>query len=235
MYTGYMKKIIFGIFAHPDDEAFGPAGTLLSEVKSGAELHLVSFSAGQNGQNPDSLPNLREVRLGEWRESGRLLGAKGMYHLGFTDGQIGNMAMLEAVGRIKKLVREVVSAEDGETVEVEFITMDLNGVTGHIDHIAVSRAAHHAYYDLQSEGLPLARLRLNCLPLSYTGDKYDTGFVFMEPGRTPVEVDEVVDSSRYRGEVINIMRAHYTQRWNCEAHLSRLGDKVAIDHFIVKT
>ena len=42
MYTEHMKKIIFGIFAHPDDEAFGPSGTLLLETRSGTELHLIT-------------------------------------------------------------------------------------------------------------------------------------------------------------------------------------------------
>ena len=32
-----MNKIIFGIFAHPDDEAFGPSGALLKAVREGAE------------------------------------------------------------------------------------------------------------------------------------------------------------------------------------------------------
>lgn len=44
-----MRKILLGIFAHPDDEALGPVGTLLREVRDGAELHLITLTAGQAG------------------------------------------------------------------------------------------------------------------------------------------------------------------------------------------
>ncbi len=228
-----MKKIIFGIFAHPDDEAFGPAGTLLSEVKHGAELHLICFTAGQNGLNPDNIPNLHKVRLKEWDESARRLGAFSKHHLGYVDGKIGNFVMLKAVDQIKKIMREVVNSHV-VPVEVEVITMDTNGITGHIDHIAVSRAAHHVFYDLKAEGMPLKRLRVHCLPRAYTGDEPNTDFVFMEPGRLPGEIDEVVDNSQYCKEVIEVMKVHHTQRQDCKTHLDQLGDKVAIDHFIVK-
>ena len=58
-----MQKILFGIFAHPDDEAFGPVAALLDEVEKGTELHLITLTGGENGTNPDNLDNLGEVRL----------------------------------------------------------------------------------------------------------------------------------------------------------------------------
>ena len=77
-----MKKVIFGIFAHPDDEAFGPAGTLIQEVQNGSELHLITITAGEAGSNPDNYDDLGQIRLEEWRRSGELIGATTMTHLG---------------------------------------------------------------------------------------------------------------------------------------------------------
>ena len=62
-----MKKFLFAIFAHPDDEAFGPSGTLVLEAQSGAELHLVTLTPGQNGQNPDHHPQLSTDTPESWR------------------------------------------------------------------------------------------------------------------------------------------------------------------------
>ena len=64
-----MKKVIFGIFAHPDDESFGPSGTLLKLRRSGYDLHLIVLTDGEAGVNPDGIENLGEVRLQEWRRS----------------------------------------------------------------------------------------------------------------------------------------------------------------------
>ena len=138
-----MHKLIFGIFAHPDDEAFGPSGTLLSEVRGGAELHLMTLTAGEKGANPDNLPRLSEVRLAEWRKAGALIGAHTMHHLGHTDGELDNVSMLRASEQIEQLVRDTL-ASHADPVEVEFMSMDTSGITGHIDHIVASRAAHLA-------------------------------------------------------------------------------------------
>jgi len=135
-----MKKIIVGIFAHPDDEAFGPAGTLLQETKNGTELHLITLTAGDAGTNPDNVPDLGAVRLQEWKAAGGLLGAKSMEFFGYKDGQLNNNSMIEIGHRIIRHVQEILAEAPADTT-VEFMSLDLNGYTGHIDHIVAARAA----------------------------------------------------------------------------------------------
>lgn len=229
-----MKKLLFGIFAHPDDEAFGPGGTLLRETKHDTELHLITLTAGEHGMNPDKQNDLAAVRLAEWRTAGALLGATSMHHLGFIDGILGNIAMLEAVQQIEKTVRDCVDSH-AESIELEFMSMDTTGITGHIDHIVASRAAHHVFYKLKQEGLPVTRLRLACVPRAQTGDTPSFDFVFMEPGRLPQEIDETVDNREYLDELYKIIRAHHSQRGDGEAHIAHHGEHIAIDYFIHKT
>lgn len=229
-----MKKIIFGIFAHPDDEAFGPAGTLLSEVHNGAELHLITLTAGENGSNPDNLPNLGETRLEEWRAAGRLFKAVSMHHLGYTDGQLDNQALLGAADKIEQIVKDTIKNSESDNV-VEFISMDTNGITGHIDHIVAGRAASLVFYRLKNSQTPVNRLKLVCIPRDQTGDQPNIKFVFMEPGRLPEEIDEIIDNSDLYDDIIEIMNCHNTQRYDRDYHINRLGAKVAIDHFIVNS
>lgn len=75
-----MSKLVFAIFAHPDDESFGPSGTLLMEAQSGAKVHLISLTAGESGVNPDNQPDLKAIRLNEWNDAGQLIGASGLHY-----------------------------------------------------------------------------------------------------------------------------------------------------------
>jgi len=228
-----MKKIIFGIFAHPDDEAFGPSGTLLLETRAGSELHLITLTAGENGMNPDRHDNLGEVRLREWRTAGGLMGATTMRHLGFIDGTLSNLSFLIAIKQIEKIVRDIVTNND-EMIEIEFMTSDLNGVSGHIDHIVAARAACFVFYKLKREGFPATKVRLSCLPEEIVTTP-NIDFVFMESGRRTEEINEIVDARHVLDEVRIIMRTHHTQRSDCESHIQNLGEDVAINYFIVKT
>lgn len=136
-----MQKILFGIFAHPDDEAFCVAATLLQEAQKGTELHLISLTDG-NGKhsvNPDNVNNLGIVRLNEWRRAGELIGATRQHHLGYKDGTLSNDNHIEIAQQIEDLVKSV--ASERPEVEIEFISLSLNGITGHIDHIVASRSA----------------------------------------------------------------------------------------------
>ena len=228
-----MKKIIFGIFAHPDDEAFGPSGTLLLETRAGTELHLITLTAGENGTNPDNHADLGTVRLKEWQIAGKLIGASSMHHFGYIDGMLGNIDHVAIAKRLEILVRSIL-AKQSEPVEIEFMSLDLNGLTGHIDHIVAGRSACLAFYRLKDAGLPVSRIRLACL----TQEKHpsqNTDFVYMESGRLKEEIDETVDARTVIDDIYAIMRAHHTQRQDGETHIARNGDGVAINHFIIRS
>jgi LmbE family N-acetylglucosaminyl deacetylase len=228
-----MKKIIFGIFAHPDDEAFGPSGALLKETKSGTELHLITFTDGSSGTNPDSLPNLGEARLEEWQEAGKLLGAKDMHLLGYEDGYLNNQVMIEATEKIMQIVMDTIK-DKPQDIEIEFITMDLNGVTGHIDHIVATRTACLVFYRMKELDKRFSRIRLACYPAS-AFPAINTDWIFMEAGRTPDEIDETVDAREFKDELTVITRTHRTQRHDGENFLAWQGSDLGLCHFIVRT
>jgi len=231
-----MKKVIFGIFAHPDDEAFGPAGTLLAEARAGTDIYLIVATDGAAGTNPDNHTNLGSVRLSEWQDAAALIGVTGTHHLGYPDSSLNNQAMLEIAQRIEELVTQRLSTYH-EPVQVEFMSFELGGLTGHIDHIAVARAACLAFYRLKSnDDERFTRLRLFCLPHSEQPG-INTDWVFMDAGYAPEQVDEVVDISPYHAELTGVINAHHSQRHDGAKALERLQDttKPKADHFIVRS
>jgi LmbE family N-acetylglucosaminyl deacetylase len=228
-----MKKIIFGIFAHPDDEAFGPAGTLLLETKSGTDLHLFSLTAGDAGTNPDGVSDLATVREKEWREAGRLIGANSMELFGYKDGQLNNQIMIEAAERIIALATETIK-DEAMDVEVEFMTLDLNGYTGHIDLIVAARAACLAFYRLKKTDTRFTRIRFACLPNTLYPTA-NTDWIYMEAGRTASEINETIDARSLQDEILSIMKAHYSQRGDAESAIKSQGENLGLNYFIVKT
>lgn len=228
-----MKKIIFGIFAHPDDEAFGPSGTLLMEAAAGNDVHLVTLTAGDAGNNPDNLEDLGAVRLDEWRAAGRLIGASSMTCFHYLDGQLDNHAMIEIGARLVDHIQTTL-ADYPDDCQVEIMSMDSNGLTGHIDHIVASRASHYAFYKLKADDPRLSRLRLACLP-RYLQPAVNTDWLYMDAGRDESEVGEIVDASQHRQAILDIMQAHHSQRHDAEQNIAQKGDALGIDYFLVKT
>lgn len=226
-----MKKIIFGIFAHPDDEAFGPSGTLMKEVDGGADVHLITLTTGQAGMNPDNHADLGSVREQEWRNAGSLIGATSLHALRFEDGHLDNIAMQSACEQIDELITQTL-VHYSEPFEVELMSIDDNGITGHIDHIVASRTASWLFYRRKAVDSRFTRLRLACVPIEQL-PTVNTDWLYMAPGRTTEEIGEVVDARDYRDRIIAVMRAHHTQRSDAEAGLARLGDNLGLNHFIV--
>ncbi len=226
-----MQKILFGLFAHPDDEAFGPVATLLNEVRAGTELHLVVLTGGENGTNPDNLPNLGETRLQEWRAAGALIGAASMHHFGYVDGTLGNKDHVAITDRFMELVTQTVAGRSD--VDIEFMSLDLNGYTGHIDHIVAARSACLAFYRLREQGLPMSRVRLATLPRSII-PALNTGFVYMEPGKTAEQIDETVDGRDLKDDILEIMRQHRTQRGDYDYTVKTQGENLGLNYFVIK-
>lgn len=224
-----MKKIIIGIFAHPDDEAFGPCGTLLLESKAGNDLHLITLTGGENGTNPGGENDLGSVRLDEWHKAGQLLGAQSMHHLGYVDGMLGNLAMIEITSKLEVLIANIIKDAPTDS-QIEFISLDLGGYTGHIDHIVAARAAALTFYRLKANDQRFTRVRLACQPRKrFPISNID--WIYMDAGRTESEISETVDAREHYEQIDEIMRCHQSQVADYNM-IKKLGDQVAINYFI---
>lgn len=228
-----MKKLLFALFAHPDDESFGPSGTLLLESRVGSELHLILLTSGDGGTNPDNHADLGSARLEEWQTAGKLMGAHGMHYLGYKDGQLNNHSMIEIAERITELISPIIEAAPADA-QIEFITNDLNGITGHIDHIVAARAACQVFYQMKQNDDRFQRIRLSCLS-DQDAPSTNTSWLYMEAGHSADEINETIDARHLRGEIIEIIRTHHTQRHDGECCIRQRGDRLGVDHFIVKT
>lgn len=226
-----MKHIVV-IFAHPDDEAFGPSGTLLKErYENDARIHLICLTDGGNGTNPDNVDDLAALRCEEWKKAAKLIGATTMHQLGYIDGCLCNTQYHEVASAITDIVRSIVEkAAPSDTIE--FMSDDFNGISGHMDHIFATRVAAYVFYAMKAADQRFTRLRLTCIPSSWA-PKPNTNWLYMDAGRTDTEIDEIVDARQYADEVFAIMRAHHSQRRDGESHIAARGADVALNHFIV--
>src|SRR6185312_4602378 len=126
---------IMGIFAHPDDESFGMAGTLARATMQGYPAAIVCATRGEVGEIADPAlatpENLGQVREAELRAACAAVGVHDVSFLDYIDGQLADANEDEAVGRIVGHLRRF-----RPTVVVTF---SANGGYGHPDHMAIHR------------------------------------------------------------------------------------------------
>jgi len=126
---------ILAVFAHPDDEAFGPGGTLSRYSLTGHEVRLLTFTRGEAGSlgpakhlTPEELARLRSQEL---RCSASALHLSRLNLCQFPDGKLAQLPPEEGVSLIRAEI---------ETFEPEaLITFHSGGISGHPDHQTVAR------------------------------------------------------------------------------------------------
>lgn len=214
-----MKQVYIGIFAHPDDESFGPSGTLALAIKNGADVHLICATAGQNGTNPDDHEDLGEIRNEEWLAAGKLLGAKTQHQLWYLDGELNNHYFPQIAADCQAII-ESIAQEYDEKTEFTVITMDQNGISGHIDHIVMSFVSSFVFVKLRATDKRLKALHYFCVPEEVL-PQADTSFVFRSKGRPASQIDITNDISEVFELKKQIMRAHYSQRGDAEMLIAR--------------
>ncbi|MGE5664394.1 MAG: PIG-L deacetylase family protein, partial [Deltaproteobacteria bacterium] len=73
------RRMLF-LLAHPDDETFGPGGTIARYAGEGAEVTLVTATRGEAGMLGDppvtDRAHLGETRSAELRRAAAVLGAR---------------------------------------------------------------------------------------------------------------------------------------------------------------
>jgi len=188
------------VFAHPDDESYGPGGTIAAAALAGAEVNVLMFTCGEAGtigvSKELAAEELCRRRRGELEAACAALGVRAHRIVGAPDRAVAGIDRAAAVGEI---VREIESRRPHV-----LLTFHHRGVSGHPDHVAVAEFTREAFLRTTAPqrlfewGLPRAATAL-----------YD------RPNIVPLEDDEidavVVVSAEAMARKIAAIHAHETQ------------------------
>jgi LmbE family N-acetylglucosaminyl deacetylase len=125
---------VLGIWGHPDDEAYLSGGLMAAAVAAGQRVVCVTATRGEAGFPDDDTRPLDErvaIREAELDACLTVLGVTEHRWLDANDGECDKIALDEVVPRMCDLIDEIAP----DTV----LTFGPDGMTGHVDHIAVSR------------------------------------------------------------------------------------------------
>ncbi len=150
--------------AHPDDESFGPGGTLAKYAREGVEVYLICATRGEAGGNDltdlGDCEDLACRREQELRCAVKVLGITELFLLGYRDsGMAGSPANQHPNALFQANVDEVAQRVADLMVRIRpqvILTSDPYGGYGHPDHIAVHRATMRAWEMVQAGLLPEA-------------------------------------------------------------------------------
>lgn len=145
---------LLAVLAHPDDESFGPGGTLALYAKNGVDVHLICATRGEAGDVPAELlqnyDDIGTLRIDELRCAASILGLADIHLLGYRDsGMPGSpenqhpealaaAPLDEVAAMITTLIRQI----RPQVV----LTFDPAGGYHHPDHIAIHNATVEAFH-----------------------------------------------------------------------------------------
>lgn len=217
-----MKKNFVCIFAHPDDEAFGPAGTIM-KLSLDYDVYLLCATRGEAGQNSlEEQLELGEIRKKELRESANFLGVKEVYFLDFIDGTLSNSLYHDLASKIEKHLREL--KPEG------IMTFEPKGISGHIDHITVAMATHFVFQKLSF----IKELWQLCAPFNFSVHVKNY-FIYFPPGYKRDEVDKIVDITDVWEKKIQAMMIHKSQNSDAKRLLKLWENVPKEEYFLIKT
>lgn len=201
-----MKNVLFAIFAHPDDESFGPSGFLIQQAMGGTDIYIICVTDGNAWSGTASI---RETEL---KAAAQIIGAKDVRMFNKADGSLCNNMYQEMVSFIELSIAEVLN-NYSDPATVSFLTYENNGVTGHLDHIAVSLITTHVFTHLLiPKGKPITRGQLRYFCLCDAQKKEDLDyFVYSPKGRPEEQIDETYDVSDVLDIKKRAITAHASQ------------------------
>jgi LmbE family N-acetylglucosaminyl deacetylase len=162
---------LLAVFAHPDDESFGPGGTLAKYAAEGAAVHLICATRGEAGEsdapNPDACEDLACQREQELRCATSILGLADVHLLDYRDSGMAGSPANQHPRALAQADPDVVAGEVADLMRrlrpQAVITFDPFGGYGHPDHIAMHRATVAAFEQL-AEGDRPQRLYFSAFP-----------------------------------------------------------------------
>ena len=153
------------VLAHPDDEAFGLAGTITLLRRRGVPVTLVTATRGEAGEilapdaaTPETLGAVREQEL---RAAMALAGVYDIRLLGYRDSGMAGTPENEDTRSLARAAAPEVAAMIAATIRsvrpAAVITFGADGIYGHPDHIAIH---HHTTAAVELAADPSAPIGL---------------------------------------------------------------------------
>jgi LmbE family N-acetylglucosaminyl deacetylase len=140
-------KRLLAVWAHPDDESFGPVGTLRLARDVGWQTAIICATRGAAGQLGDlalgDQQTVGDLREAELRCACKQIGVDQLYLWHHPDGGLRNVPPATLSNDVLVVMRH--------WQPTIVITFGPDGITGHPDHIAVSTATTAAFHRLRSE------------------------------------------------------------------------------------
>lgn len=209
------------IYAHPDDDTYGVAGSLALHAGEDLEVVVVLATSGDAGRIADPSLATREtlgaVREREDRAAWLAIGLEpDLRFLRHPDGGLHRMTRAELVAEVRGVLEE--------TAPEVVVTFGPDGVTGHEDHVTIGEVATDAFHAARtsSSGTAFSRLlhtaipessldRLNELLRERGLEPMDPTQPFMPRGVPDAAIGVHVDGSAVYPRKLEAIRCHKTQ------------------------
>lgn len=230
---------MLAVFAHPDDEAFGPGGMLANYgQREDVEIHLLTATRGEAGmwdeesrlkvkgerlkiKNKEEI-KIHHIRVEELKESAKVLGIKKVEFLDYVDGTLCNAIYHELAGKITKKMEEF----NPDVI----VTHDRLGWSGHLDHCAVSMITTYAFLH-STIG---KKLYYYCITKEYRDPTDDNYFIYFPEGYDKRDVTTRIEYTPYWDRRIEAMQKHQSQKHDVDSIVKWLKTKPKIDTFILQ-
>lgn len=214
---------ILSVWAHPDDETYLCGGLMARAVANGSRVVCITATRGELGSPdetrwPSGAP-LAAVRTRELDAALAALGVTEHHWLDYPDGGCADVDLDEATRRVAEVMAEVAP----DTV----LTFGPDGMTGHDDHISVSRWTAAAFDKVALDGAVLAYATNTPEWLDRWRAPLDELNVFMgaEPPCTPA--DELLLHEIFSGDLLDTkLRALLQQTSQIEPLVQVLGEQM---------
>lgn len=212
-------KTILSVFAHPDDEAFGPAGTVHKLSKQN-DTHLVIATDGAYARRYRHEADIA-LRQEELHRSANLIGYSSVTQLHYQDGTLSNNLYHEIADTLEEII---------DTIKPDIIiTFEPLGLSGHLDHIGLTSIVNYVFYQKKQ----LQQVWYFGLPQGMFPEQ--NYFVYLPPGYAHDEFDLIVDIA----DVWNIKKKAIFSHASQQKDLSTLMEKIETfpkeEHFLIKT
>ncbi len=199
-----MKPLVC-VFAHPDDESFGPGGAIAKFAKE-RDVYIVCVTSGDADKQ---FTNHNHMELGDMREkelleAAKILGVKKVDFLKFKDGSLCNNNYHQVADKIREKLIEY----QPDTV----MTFDFNGISGHLDHVAVAMVTCFVVRKLDF----VESVLLFCESKEPINEIRNDYFIYVPHGYTRDQVDLIIDYADDWDTVVKAMYAHTSQRSDAE-------------------